>query len=657
MQSSPFALPGRWRSALEGLAARPLVLLCALLAVNALTHPYRGLFHDARLYAAQVTERAAPGSLSHDLYLRYGSQDSYSIFSALLAPLVQLAGLEPAFFLVYLLSKALYFLALVRLVTKLVDPLPAVLSLLFLAMAPLPVGGNEVIHLNESFLTPRIAASALVLFALERALSARVLQSLLLITTGMLVHPLMGFAGALVLALWAVFARLSWRWLLPLCALATVGAAVVVLCRPLGDRVFGHMDAEWYGVTLQVCFFADPAEWTVADWCRIACCSVSAVLLWRWRTELGPFLAALLVAGLLGVIGSFAAAGLQYRLLIQTTPYRTLWLLETLAIPFAFTVAARLWQTGRYGPFAALVLVVLVTADWNHAVTHPLLYVAGILPICIVWQRGLTRQPTHQDWVGRVSAAALVGGGAILLVIDGVMVVQFLRCQPTFEFDLHPIRVAQAAGDLLYKWPLLLVAALGLAAWLSRRRATVLVGVVLLVGAIGWQGVVAGLDASSTYQARYSVTQRHVQYVGRFLHARANEMGRRPSVYWTADLADIWFRGGACSYLNSVQLSGCAYNRGTAAEGRKRSRLVRNFEVMSLRRNPIPYPWWQRALEEFYEARSASLPSERDLFALCADESLDFIIVTERFAGLYRETDGVYYIYDCRQLRRMVSSR
>src|SRR5262249_14838868 len=132
MHPSPFGLPARWRSALESLADRPILLVCALLAANAFTQPYRGLQHDARLYAAQVLERSEPGTLDLDLYLRYGSQDRYTIFSAVLLPVVRLIGLEPAFLLAYLACKVLFFLALTRLVLALIDDrLAAVLSLLF----------------------------------------------------------------------------------------------------------------------------------------------------------------------------------------------------------------------------------------------------------------------------------------------------------------------------------------------------------------------------------------------------------------------------------------------------------------------------------------------------------------------------------------------
>src|SRR5262245_5227369 len=102
----------RFTAALKQLAPSPPSLLCLMLAANALAHPYRGLFHDARLYAAQIQERVEPGSLAGDLYLRYGSQDDYTLFSALMEPLVRAVGLEPAFFLGYLASKASFFWAL-----------------------------------------------------------------------------------------------------------------------------------------------------------------------------------------------------------------------------------------------------------------------------------------------------------------------------------------------------------------------------------------------------------------------------------------------------------------------------------------------------------------------------------------------------------------
>ena len=93
--------------AIDRLAAQPSLLLCVLLALNALARPYAGIAHDARLYSAQVLHQLEPESYSDDLFFRYGSQDQFSIFSRVAAPIVNLLGLQAAFFAIYFLFNGL----------------------------------------------------------------------------------------------------------------------------------------------------------------------------------------------------------------------------------------------------------------------------------------------------------------------------------------------------------------------------------------------------------------------------------------------------------------------------------------------------------------------------------------------------------------------
>src|SRR5450432_3323752 len=71
-----------------------LLLLCVLTWV--LSHPYRGLIHDAGLYTLQAMSHLHPGTLSADAFLRFGSQDAFTIFSPLYAWFIQAFGVEPA---------------------------------------------------------------------------------------------------------------------------------------------------------------------------------------------------------------------------------------------------------------------------------------------------------------------------------------------------------------------------------------------------------------------------------------------------------------------------------------------------------------------------------------------------------------------------------
>src|SRR5262245_9578944 len=129
----------------DELAGRRASLLALLLALNALARPYAGLVHDAQLYGLQVLNQLEPERYGDDLFLRFGSQDQYSLFSRALAPVVAFVGVPWTFFFVYLGCNALFFWALQRFIFSLIaDRRWAAVSLIYLAVAGLPFGGLGV---------------------------------------------------------------------------------------------------------------------------------------------------------------------------------------------------------------------------------------------------------------------------------------------------------------------------------------------------------------------------------------------------------------------------------------------------------------------------------------------------------------------------------
>src|SRR5258707_971776 len=120
MTTTPQTWSDRAFAAIGKLAAQPWSLLLVLLALNALARPYAGITYDARLYSVQVLNQIDPTSYGDDLFFRYGSQDQFSIFSRFAASFVGLFGLEPAFFLLYLVFNSLLILGLKRLVEALI---------------------------------------------------------------------------------------------------------------------------------------------------------------------------------------------------------------------------------------------------------------------------------------------------------------------------------------------------------------------------------------------------------------------------------------------------------------------------------------------------------------------------------------------------------
>jgi hypothetical protein len=640
-------------ASLERMAGQPLVVLALLLLVNAVVLPYHGLYHDARLYAAPIIERVTPGSMADDLYLRYGSQDRYCIFTPLMVPLTRCLGLELSFFVGYLVSKALFFWALLRLVWLLVpERLVALAALVYLAAAPLPFGGNEVFHLNEPFLTPRIAACGLVLLALEQALAGRALVAIGACAGAMVLHPVMALGGLLVVVTWWALRYLPLRLFLALCGLAIVAGGIATVVQPIGYRLFGNMDDEWYEVVFQRNFFIDPVNWSLGDWLRIAlvagCVAASAWMNPRER----HFPVALLLVAAVGMAGTLAALHWHYTLLIQASPYRTIWLTDLLGIPLGFRACWLLArQTTGPVPLAAVLLAVALTIDWNPLLLPRIWIIPLLMPLCIIGVRGLRKTPARPDWAARAALWTIGLTSVLLFFLDVRFVVGAMRAPPDFDLDLYPLHVVMWAGQYAFKLPLVMLA-IGLIALLGRRipRSRVLAGA-LALSWLAYLGVVFALDASPSYSARHSPRFSQVKQATDFLRQRAAGQERPLCVYWYTDLRDIWYIAGAQSYLHVVQMSGCGYNRATALEGKRRAWLVRAFEGPAVHRHPLGDPLWHRAQLDFLRNPANQPPTLADLKALCSDEQLDFAILEDAFDGLYSATTGRWFIYDCAQLR------
>ena len=165
------------------------------------------------------------------------------------------------------------------------DPLLSSLTLVFLVATPIPYGGIGSFHVMECFLTPRVLATALVLFALEPLLRGRYLVASLLLAAGCLIHPLMAFGALLVLGLVVAMRFLNLRLVLFLGILGLTAAVAVLAYAPLGYRLFGRMDGEWLETVYLVSPYLFPTQWGRGEWIEVvlaqAVVTIAAIAVWR----------------------------------------------------------------------------------------------------------------------------------------------------------------------------------------------------------------------------------------------------------------------------------------------------------------------------------------------------------------------------------------
>ncbi|MGH8260749.1 MAG: hypothetical protein ACREUG_13805, partial [Steroidobacteraceae bacterium] len=242
-------------------------LVLALIGFWFLLHPYGGLIQDSVLYAMGAFARLHPASLGHDLYLSGGSQDHYTLFSPLVAQVIRLFGVGSAAALMTVVSQAAFYGAGWTLARRLMPARLAILAVAFLVMLPSLFGPKHIFWYTEDIMTPRVPSEALILAALGCTLGRRYLLATLCFCGAMLLHPLMGFAG--IVMLYMLWIGLKRPGLTVALALAGLGAlSLIAWWVPFG-RV-ARFDPVWFGVLHERLQYVFPSLWSVRDWGRMS---------------------------------------------------------------------------------------------------------------------------------------------------------------------------------------------------------------------------------------------------------------------------------------------------------------------------------------------------------------------------------------------------
>jgi hypothetical protein len=635
---------------LRSLGERPRSLLLALCALNALVLPYGGLIHDAQLYGAQVLNRLDDHPLGDDLFFRYGSQDQYSLFSAVMAPLVWALGLSIAFFGVYVLAQILLLLGMQRLVQALVpDRTLSTLALLVLAVSPLSYGWFGIFHVHEPYLTPRPLAAALVLLALERMLHHRYGSAFVLLGLGGLIHPLMTVPGLAVLAIWWAWERLERRHFLLLAGAVAGALAAVLAHHPLGARIFGWMDESWLAMVRHASPYVSPLDWPGSDQ-RSALLAGVVLLAAAWagrRQPLGRLALLVILVAAAGVAASVIGCLAGYALLVQGQPYRALWLVAVLQVPAGLWLAARLW--GQPGLGRLLALAVLACLGLTEIEVEGWFFSLAFPPAVVVC-RGLGRTPRSPGWLWQSVAVSLVLAilGHALMTLGVVLTWRDTLLASADGLGFYRV-VLLCPGSLL--WTALAVAVLVV---VQRRLGFGRTFRSQAAGAaVASQVAVFVIPATSYYQEHYQSGHNDVCFVAGYVAAAQPARHPALTVYWcNAKLSTLWLDLGVRSYYQLYQAQGLLFSHETALEAHRRALLVGRFEMEHIRgQTTFMNGEWVHRLESYYqESLERATATRADLERLCREE-IDYVILTRNIDDLHAATNGRYYIYDCRQLR------
>lgn len=576
-------------------------------ATWALSHPYLGLFHDAGVYALQALARLHPDSLSADVFLEFGSQDRFTLWSPVYATFGRWLGMEQAAaWLTFGLQITLLACAW-TLARTAVGASTALLGVTLLIAFPGNYGAGRVFGCIESFLTPRMAAEALVLAALAAALRDRKVLSVMLVAAAAACHPLMALAGV---------AALYWLYLgerHPVVALALVivglkALALAALVMPFGT--WGRFDAGWLGLVGNRSPYLFLSSWSLDDWSRAAV--PAATLLAGWVVlpdRRGRVLCKMtVITALSGVTLTLLGCDLLHSVSVtQAQPWRWQWLSTAIAALLLPEILRVLWGGSRGRLTAAILLI----CAWLFA-DNTLALVAAAAALTAL--SGLDRlKPAEARWPFL---------GAIGLLVIAVA----WRCASNLEFtDAHyadPVQpswmrtVASFAHDGSAPAALLF-----LAWWIAGRPSQ---RPVLVLTAAFASAACAALypETSRAWEMREFTTRRTADFA-----AWRAQIPLRSSVFWPESPLAVWMLLDRASYLSVLQTSGLVFSRSAAFE------MQRRAAALAPAVDPAVFMNWS-------SGGTALHLTAAQLDQVCRSGAVEFLVTRERLGREPLAVDG-----------------
>jgi hypothetical protein len=397
-------------------------------------------------------------------------------------------------------------------------------------------GAYEVFRYAEPFVTSRLFSEALVLTGLAMLLSGRRTWALATTLAAVLVHPLMGIAGLLVVA------TVLMRRRGPAVIAASVAAGIVLaLALALVHPMYpiAVFDREWLELARSRSPFLLAQDWNAETWAAVArTVTLSALAGLAWGASGGQRLlicsATVALSGL--VITLTGASMANIVLLVQGQSWRWLWLAQVLGVLAAPRVFRNLWVGGATTRGAVL----LAIAGW--LVTGWPAVVVSLLAVALVIF-GRTSGKAGERW-------AFLSG----LIIFATCAMAYVSVR-TDGFS----SIAPALDDRQWWADGVLPVACVAVAWFALQRNPL--GYAGLAGT-ALAGIAATFVAIPAWDRQALVTQP----VRSAFSAWRAAIPIDAEVYWPQHVDVLWFVLQRRSYLSHLQTAGVLFSRDTAME-------------------------------------------------------------------------------------------
>jgi hypothetical protein len=306
----------------------PISIILILGSIWLFSHPYMGITHDARLYGLQALSHIYPAIFQNDIFLKYASQENYTVFTKIFVFVIHLTGFSTANILLFAIGHLLWFVSVYLLCSLFYRGPSRFLSFAFVAMMPAYFSSNQIFSFGESFLTPRLFAEAFVLFSIYFVVRGKLLFCTFSLFVTLLIHPIIAGTALGFIAIYFLFE--NGKWVLTAGLVLMLFSALMVLLKvPPFDGMFRCMDGDWADIVQNYTGFLFLGNWTTKDYLPIVTSFVSIATYCliakgkRQRIALSVAIATVISLVLSIVFGDLV----KNILILQIQIWRTSWLL------------------------------------------------------------------------------------------------------------------------------------------------------------------------------------------------------------------------------------------------------------------------------------------------------------------------------------------
>lgn len=366
---------------------------------------YHGFYHDALLYLMLALYKLQPANYQNDLFVAFGSQGKFTVFSFVYGYAIKWAGVDYAAFGLTVIAQLLWFCGVILLVRRFASGWQAVAGLACITYFSRFYDPNFIFSYSEPFPTPRPFAEAFSMIAISFGLGRRYLPALVMHGIAVSFHPLISaYALGVSCVRFLCDKEISRRL-----RMALLLGAVCIFSGLLITRVsifgrFWHVyDPAWYAMISAFMTDTLVQEWNLDSACRVLYFLVVLWMVW-WRKipmfrkhvpVLTGVSAALLICWLVG-------SGLFWNQLItQLQPWRCIWLLQIFALLAQGVLLTDLWR-GEPGDrwLAAFILAAILKAGYvNEDGIYALGFVlAGLVVRALINQVPAARHLASRAW-------------------------------------------------------------------------------------------------------------------------------------------------------------------------------------------------------------------------------------------------------------------